>query len=243
MVLPVPNKLAFPPEYQDKSRLTYYASLFNSLEVNSSFYKVPMAKTTQRWAESVPDNFKFTFKLFKGITHNKGLAFEEADVQRFMQVIDGAGNKKGCLLIQFPGGTVLNLTQLEKLLTVVQKYDANNSWKLSVEFRHNTWYCADTYKLLAQYGACMVIHDIPKSATPKLPQWTDFVYMRFHGPTGDYRGSYTKAFLRKYAAMTNDWLKAGKTVYAYFNNTIGDALKNLVDMNSYVRESQGRLRK
>src|SRR3569623_2068116 len=94
MVLTVPNKRAFPLEYKDKSRLHYYASLFNSLEVNSSFYKEPMAKTTLRWAESVPQHFQFTFKMFKSITHNKGLLFEEAGVQKFMQVIDGAGDKK-----------------------------------------------------------------------------------------------------------------------------------------------------
>ena len=85
LVLPVANKLAFPPAYQDKSRLTYYASLFNSLEVNSSFYKIPMA-TIKRWAIEVPEGFKFTFKLFKGITHNKGLVFEDALVEKFMQV-------------------------------------------------------------------------------------------------------------------------------------------------------------
>jgi len=73
----------FPPGYQNKSRLEYYASLFNSLEVNSSFYKVPMATTVQRWAACVPENFQFTFKLWRGITHNKGLEFIQADVDHF----------------------------------------------------------------------------------------------------------------------------------------------------------------
>lgn len=70
--LPFP-KHSFPPEFQDKSRLTFYASLFNSIEINSSFYKLPMASTVKKWAESVPDNFLFTFKLWREITHNKGL--------------------------------------------------------------------------------------------------------------------------------------------------------------------------
>ncbi len=74
LVLPVP-KLLYPAEFQDKSRLTYYASLFNSIEINSSFYKIPQIPTVCKWAESVPDNFQFTFKLSKAITHAKGLEF------------------------------------------------------------------------------------------------------------------------------------------------------------------------
>ena len=58
LVLPFPNKQSCPPEFHDKPRLAYYASLFNSLEVNSSFYKVPMAATVKKWADGVPDGFK-----------------------------------------------------------------------------------------------------------------------------------------------------------------------------------------
>src|SRR3954462_9251211 len=102
IVLPVPNKQHFPLHYQTKSRLCYYASLFNSLEVNSTFYKIPMPSTIQRWADDVPSDFKFTFKLWKGITHNKELAFAYNDIDRFMQSINKTSDKRGCLLIQFP---------------------------------------------------------------------------------------------------------------------------------------------
>jgi uncharacterized protein YecE (DUF72 family) len=102
LVLPVPNKTHYPAEFQDKSRLCYYASLFNSIEVNSSFYKVPQSKTVAKWVADVPASFKFTFKLWREISHVKGLAFNPADVQRFMQAIDTAGEKKGCLLDPVP---------------------------------------------------------------------------------------------------------------------------------------------
>ncbi|HEY8898156.1 MAG TPA: DUF72 domain-containing protein, partial [Niastella sp.] len=75
LVLPVPNKQSFPPEFSDKSRLTYYASLLNSIEINSSFYKVPQPATVRKWADSVPDDFVFTFKLWQEITHVKGFAY------------------------------------------------------------------------------------------------------------------------------------------------------------------------
>ncbi len=103
LVLPVPKHL-YPPEFKGKSRLTYYSSLFNSVEINSSFYKAPMISTVSKWAESVPDNFQFTFKLCKAITHVKGLLFNPEDVYDFMQTIAYAGNKIGCLLVQFPPG-------------------------------------------------------------------------------------------------------------------------------------------
>src|ERR1700712_1218858 len=124
LVLPVPNKQLYPPQFQDKSRLTYYASLFNSIEINSSFYKVPQASTVKKWATEVPDGFRFTFKLWRDITHNKGLAFNPADVDRFIRVINEAGDKKGSLLIQFPPSVmVASFNQLEHLLMSIQDAD------------------------------------------------------------------------------------------------------------------------
>lgn len=141
LVLPVPNKQFYPPEYRDKSRLTYYGSLFNSLEVNSSFYKVPRAITVAKWADSVPADFRFTFKLWKAITHNKNLVFDPLDIDHFMRVINEAGNRKGCLLVQFPASIKADCKPaLMKLLDRVRKLNTGNQWKLSVEFRHTSWY-------------------------------------------------------------------------------------------------------
>src|SRR3954465_7391011 len=93
VVLPVQNKGFFPPEFQDKTRLNYYASLFNSVEINSSFYKIPMGRTVEKWANDVPHNFRFTFKLWREITHAKELNYTPADIHRFMQSINFAGTK------------------------------------------------------------------------------------------------------------------------------------------------------
>lgn len=162
LVLPVPNKQAYPAAFQDKSRLTYYASLFNSLEVNSSFYKVPMAATVKRWATEVPADFRFTFKLHRGITHNKPLVFEDSLVERFMEIIEPAGEKKGALLVQFPGGTRFDsFTQFEHLLEVIRQCDPQQKWDVCVEFRHSSWYMAETYEVLSAYHATMVRHDMP----------------------------------------------------------------------------------
>lgn len=235
LVLPVANKQAFPPDFKDKSRLTYYASLFNSLEVNSSFYKVPMATTTKRWATEVPENFRFTFKLFREITHNKALAFEKTLVEKFMHVIDQVGEKKGALLVQFPASiTFDSLPQLKELLVNIRKFDGAKEWDLCVEFRHLSWYRKETYSLLSRYEAAVVLHDMPASAPPQIDPWTDFAYVRFHGPAGDYKGGYTDETLLEYAEKMKHWLKEKRTVYTYFNNTIGDALRDLVTMNKFI---------
>lgn len=235
IVLPVPNKTGFPDEFKEKSRLTYYASLFNSLEVNSSFYRVPLAKTVERWATEVGSDFRFTFKLWKNITHNKKLAFDRQDVSRFMQVINRTGEKAGALLIQFPASiTVAENGQLERLLDIICEHNAMLQWNIAVEFRDRSWYCDEIYELLEQYRSGMVMHDMPASVTPFKAITAGFVYLRFHGPESGYRGNYPPDILHEYAQYIDEWLAEGKTVYVYFNNTAGNALENLLTLNRIV---------
>ena len=238
LVLPVPNKQAFPAAFKDKSRLGYYAHLFNSLEVNSSFYKIPRAATVARWAQQVGDSFTFTFKLYKGITHNKLLAFDKTLVKQFMEVVNEAGNKRGCLLIQFPKSTQVNLGQLGKLLGCVEQHN-KIGWGICVECRNIGWYNNDIYKLLDKFDASLVIHDMPGSATPQLQPWTNHVYLRYHGVLGDYKGTYEQHFLQQQANLVVEYLKNGRTVYAYFNNTIGLAVENVATLRSYVEALAG----
>ncbi len=235
LVLPLPNKRSFPPEMQNKSRLEIYSSIFNSIEINSCFYKVPQASTVQKWAAAVPDNFRFTFKLWRDITHNKGLAFNADDIGFFMEVIGYAGEKKGCLLIQLPPGTsIASIDQLERLLIGVKQADQSQQWKVALEFRNRSWYNDEVYGLAARYKAGIVLHDMPSSGTGTLETPEDYVYLRFHGPNGGYKGSYADDFLYEYAQYIKEWHNEGKTVYVYFNNTMGDAVKNLATLNGFI---------
>jgi uncharacterized protein YecE (DUF72 family) len=228
--LDIPQYL-FPHPYQDASRLTYYSNLFNSIEINSSFYKVPQGKTVAKWSEMVNDDFKFTFKLFREITHSNDFFFSEETIRNFFSVIDKVGNKKGALLIQFPPSLGKEyVVQLNNLLRYVSRYNTAD-WKLAVEFRNKSWYNEKIYNLLSFYKASLVIHDIPKSATPLISLESDTIYLRFHGPTGNYRDSYPEDFLREYATYITEWIENGKTVFVYFNNTIGDAFNNLRTLN------------
>lgn len=226
IVLPFRNQLHYPEAYQGMSRLQVYGHLFRSLEVNAVFYKLPRAATLASWAASVPEGFRFTCKLWQEVSHAPELQFRETDICRYMELIDALGDKKGSLLVQFPASVqATRLNAVNRLLEQLQLY--NNGWDIAVEFRHNSWYNDKVYAMLDKRGAALVYHDKKGSQSPHEPLSAPFVYLRFHGPDGDYRGSYDEAFLQEYAGYINDWLLEGKTVYAYFNNTMGDALRNL----------------
>lgn len=238
LVLPVPNKSHFPQEFKERSRLCYYGSLFNSIEVNSSFYKLPQAKTVAKWTAEVPAHFRFTFKLWREITHAKDIVFKLEDMLRFMQSIDTAGDKKGCLLVQFPPGAKAHLApQLMQLVNCIRVADPGQSWKIALEFRHASWYNDHIRKFAADNGLSIVLQDIPASATPIDFAGGDTVYLRFHGPGGRYRGSYDDSLLMEYSTYIREWQEEGKTIYAYFNNTMGDAVKNLSTLNNLICQS------
>jgi uncharacterized protein YecE (DUF72 family) len=217
-------KRDFPPELSHLSRLGYYALQENSIEINSSFYKIPQAKTVVRWANEVTESFRFTFKLWKGITHQKNLLFLKDDVARFMDAIQLPQMQQGCLLVQFPPSLQVNaLPQLQELLAILKTY----TWPIAIEFRHLSWYKEEVFKCLNQHQVAMVLQDMPKSATPLEVTADDLVYLRFHGPSGNYKGSYSESFLYEYASYIMEWQQEGKFVYVYFNNTAGAALQNL----------------
>ncbi|TKC10524.1 DUF72 domain-containing protein [Pedobacter polaris] len=238
LLLPVPNKLYYPEEFQDKSRLCYYASLMDTIEVNSSFYKIPLSSTMKKWALDVPEEFLFTFKLFKEITHNKDLAFDPAIVSRFFHVISHVNQKKGCLLVQFPPSVrISHFAQLRFLMSVLRDNDPDHQWKIALEFRHNSLYCEEIYELLEEFSFGMVIHDKTPASNPIRDSGLDFIYLRFHGPGGNYRGSYADDVLYEYASYVTEWLSEGKKVFVYFNNTMGEAHANLNMLRQIVRDT------
>jgi uncharacterized protein YecE (DUF72 family) len=237
LVLPVPNKLHYPEEFRNNSRLTYYASLFNSIEINSSFYKVPKPSTVEKWAANVPEDFKFTFKLYKEVTHQKGLLFDTKEIVRFVKTVSYVGAKRGCLLIQLPPAIKINYRKrLLILLTTLLECNEVGQWNLAIEFRDNSWYTEEIYEWLGNLGIAIVIQDMPKSATPSALEYQNIVYIRFHGVGGDYRGSYTPDFLRAYAIRICRWREEGKQVFLYFNNTIGGAVGDLMNLNRMIAQ-------
>lgn len=234
ILLPI-RQSRFPPEYASASRLTYYASLYSSVEINASFYKVPKPATVAKWSDSVPEQFRFTFKVPKAVTHAKGLQFNGEELEAFAETVARAGAKKGCLLVQFPPSVKSDKQESLEAILELLKSDVKG-WHIAVEFRDNSWYNSGVYRVLKHYGAGMVEQDMPRSATPQVTVAEDFAYLRFHGPDGSYRSTYDEAFLALRAKRIAAWIKEGREVYAYFNNTMGDALGNLETLNAMVKQ-------
>lgn len=231
------NKSSFPPEYRQTTRLHYYSSIFNTVEVNSCFYKTPKHSTYKKWSLDVPDDFQFTLKLSKVITHAKELENDLSCMNEFIHTAGGTGNKKGCVLLQFPGKISLDhFEKVEMILDYLEQSDPQNEWRKAVEFRNSSWYVGETWELLDEFSAAMVLHDMRKGANSEFRGNAEFVYLRFHGPKGDYRDSYPDSFLREKADLIRSWLKQGKDVYAYFNNTMGSAYENALSLKRMLEK-------
>ena len=106
---------------------------------------------------------------------------------------------------------------------------------MAVEFRNSSWCSEEVNDLLTQFESNLVIHDLPKSAAPLQNSPADFVYLRFHGPEGAYRGSDADDFFYNYAQYILDWRAEGKTIYINFNTTMGDSVKNLITLNGFLK--------
>lgn len=221
LVLPVPNKSHYPDEFKDGSRLHYYASLFSSIEVNSTFYKLPRADTVIKWAAEVPSSFKFTFKVPSAVSHEPDLRFDKKILLQFLDIVEGAGAKRGCLLLQVPAKMQANTLRLKQILTLISKYN----WPVAFESRNTSWFQPPVQKLLQKFEVTTVIHDWHSFKIP-METSSQTVYLRFHGPEKNYRGSYNADHLHNTAQQIRKWLKE-KTVYTYFNNTLGNVSGNL----------------
>jgi uncharacterized protein YecE (DUF72 family) len=158
--------------------------------VNSCFYKTPLRSTYEKWVNDVPVDFQFTLKLSKDVTHAKELKADLDCINSFLDAAKGTGNKKGCLLVQFPGKISIEyFNQVEEILARIHILDPEHEWRTAVEFRNESWYIAETTELLDSFKAAMVLHDFSKAKVSAISGNADFVYARFHGPTGNYRDS------------------------------------------------------
>jgi uncharacterized protein YecE (DUF72 family) len=231
------NKKTFPPQFQLTTRLHYYSSMFNTVEVNSCFYKTHLLSTYEKWRNEVPEDFQFSLKVSKEITHVKNLEGDLACMRSFIEAAEGTGHKKGCLLIQFPGKITLNyFKKVELILQEIQKQDLTKQWRMAVEFRNPSWYTGETRELLDEHNAAIVLHDFAKAKNFHLIGKAGFIYMRLHGPKGNYRESYDYQSLQIRASEIRSWLGEGKDVYVYFNNTIGNAFENAHSLKAMLSQ-------
>jgi uncharacterized protein YecE (DUF72 family) len=193
----------------------HYASVFDTVEINNSFYRLPEAATFAAWASRAPRGFVFAVKASRFLTHMKKLKDPEEPLDRFFTRARALGRHLGPVLYQLPPGWKCDLARLEQFLQTLP-----TGVRHVLEFREPTWYSLDVYALMERHGVAICLHDMPASATGRL-RLGRFVYVRFHGASGRYDGSYPRGRLHDWAAWLAGQAAAGADVYAYFNNDVG----------------------
>jgi uncharacterized protein YecE (DUF72 family) len=209
--------------------LEHYASRFDTVEINNTFYRLPEAAAFEAWRRRTPPGFLFAVKASRYLTHMKKLKDPAEPLDRLFARARHLGNRFGPVLYQLPPHWPLNLERLGRFLESLPR-----GHRQAMEFREPSWYCDAVFRLLEGHHVALCLHDMRGSASGRLAVGP-FVYVRFHGSAG-YTGRYAEEALRGWA----DWLagraRDGAPVFAYFNNDAGghaphDAmrLRQLVD--------------
>jgi uncharacterized protein YecE (DUF72 family) len=212
-----------------KSWFEHYATVFDTVEINNSFYRLPEARTFAAWAERAPVRFVFAVKASRFLTHMKKLKDPEEPVNRFFSRARALGRHLGPVLYQLPPGWKQDLGRLEHFLHILPR-DVRHV----IEFREPSWYADAVFELLERHQVGLCVHDMPGSATGRL-RIGPFVYVRFHGASGRYNGSYADDQLESWASWLDSERAAGADVYAYFNNDVGGhAPRNAVALRTLL---------
>jgi uncharacterized protein YecE (DUF72 family) len=231
--------LFYPEDLPSRRYLAFYADEFDSTEVNYSFYHLPRLSTYEKWVAQVPEQFIFSLKSSRFITHVKRLVNVEESWTRFVQNALALGSHLGPVLLQFPPSFQCNRKRLAAFLRISQRpASKSHPVKLAFEFRHDSWFTEEIFSLLHQHNAALCIADSPRY--PRRDEVTaDFVYMRFHGRRELFVSNYTLEEMDEEARRIRRYLREERDIYVYFNNDAkGHAVENARALRRLV-ERQG----
>jgi uncharacterized protein YecE (DUF72 family) len=203
----------YPPTLPPRGWLPYYATRFDTVELNGTFYRLPEASKFAAWKQDVPDSFLFAVKGSRFLTHMKRLREPAEPLDRLFERARRLGRALGPVLYQLPTGWRINLERLEIFLRNLPKRRSH-----AIEFRDPSWYTEDAFALLVRFRVALCLHDMEGSATGRLTVGP-FTYVRFHG-TPKYAGRYSAETLGEWAEWLGGQLRGGRQVFAYFNNTM-----------------------
>jgi uncharacterized protein YecE (DUF72 family) len=202
----------YPDGTKEAEQLSFYIRHFQTVELNNSFYRLPLPQTFSNWKKAVPENFLFAVKGSRYISHLKKLNVEKNSVQLFFKSVKRLGEKLGPILFQLPPGWKINTQRLASFLKLLPR-----KFRYSFEFRNPSWYHEDVYLLLRKYKCAFCIYELQHHLSPK-EVTADFVYVRLHGPGNKYQGSYDIKVLKSWARDCVRWQLQGKDVFIYFDN-------------------------
>lgn len=213
--------------------LQRYATRFDAVEINSSFYRPHRRATYARWADSVPGDFRFSVKLPKTITHDLHLRGSGPLLDRFMHEVAGLGPKLGGLLVQLPPGLVFDPRSASTFFAMLRR-----RWHggIACEPRHPSWFSAVPEALWKRHGIARVAADPALNEAAGVPggagRWR---YWRWHGSPRMYYSDYGIASLRRLAADVTSTPAPRAERWIIFDNTAhGHAIADAAAMQRLV---------
>ena len=219
----------YPAKTKSDEKLSYYAKQFNTVEINSTFYRQPLDQTYEKWFNSVPIDFIFSVKANKFITHTKRLSNCNDAVNKFTKGADILSRKVGPILFQLPPSLKKDVILLNSLLENLYPKHA-----YSFEFRHESWFCDEIYDIFRSRNIALCQADSKRYPT-SCETTADFAYIRFHGGEALYATDYKPDDLRIWADRITGLLKSGLKVYCYFNNDYhAFAIKNALELKDLI---------
>lgn len=216
----IPRKVAdrFAKEV---SGLARYASVFDGVEINSTFYRRHKTSTFARWANAVPDSFRFAVKFPKEISHTRAMKNIAEPFNRFLEGIAPFGKKRGLLLCQLPPSLVFDADVLETAFKTMRNADDG---PIVIEVRHKSWASAETLDLLKSYAIDRVLAD-PAPVWPAEDFDKPPKYVRLHGKPKIYHSSYTDEKISAFSALL------APDSWCVFDNTAsGAAIEDALSM-------------
>lgn len=208
----------------DGPSLSRYAAVLDGVEINSSFYRRHKPETWQRWADSVPDRFRFAVKMPRRVTHDLQLADTETDVDLFLSDIQALGEKLGPILIQLPPKLAFELTVVDVFLAHLRSlFDG----RVVIEPRHQSWGTAEASALLRARNVARVTPDPPVIPVAPTMNAESFLYLRLHGSPRIYYSSYRQEEIARFRRQLDF---ASPDSWCIFDNTAsGAALPNALE--------------
>ena len=203
----------YPKGLPPRRWLEHYATLFDTVEVNATFYRLPTTKAVAGWVAGSPPDFLFAIKASRYLTHLKRLTDLDASLDRFYERIEPlvASPKLGPVLWQLPGNFHRDDERLARALAALPP------GRHCFEFRHPSWFVPEVTELLRESGVALVVGDTPERPFQTHELTTDWTFVRFHYGARGRNGNYSERELEAWAARIDAW-RERVDVYAYFNN-------------------------
>jgi uncharacterized protein YecE (DUF72 family) len=202
----------YPTGLNAKDQFSYYLSFFDTVEINNSFYRLPSKETFRKWCSETPENFLFSVKASRFITHMKKLSNPQDSPNLFLSHAAELAEKLGIVLFQLPPGWKINVERFDNFVKALPQ-----DQRFVFEFRNSSWYTEDIYAILRERNCGFCIYELAGHTSPMVIT-ANFVYIRLHGPGNKYQGSYSDESLGKWAEQILQWKDEGKDVYVYFDN-------------------------